>query len=577
MAPGALAPVKEIPHIPVRTTRVTKQGRKITYVLKVIQEPERARACGSGAKSSADRRPVDPPPVVELRIYEGDGEGPANDITFSYEANFFLFATLEVARPIANGRLPHPPAPQVPVLTGMPVSGMAYLDRPSEAGYFIFPDLSVRHEGKYRLSFNLYEETKYPSNDGDAEPSNESKPKIPSPGAPESSFDWRLEVKSIMFMVYSAKKFPGLAESTVLSRTVAEQGCRVRIRRDVRMRRREGKSGGDYDDPVEQDDYARPGRPAEQEPYREGSRSHTGSPEAAERSPYQDPNRRMSGEFQPQQYPGFSPSPVSNHAPPPPGGNLGWIDQQRAGPQYAAPQPHFAQPPTPSVPQPYQAPQPAYHQPPAPQSLPQYRGPPGQNNNYPPYERGPQSAFPSNPPREQRDQQFDEYRRASAPYPLSSAPANSQYPSMESNYNRPQYQPFRPPHSPVSLPPLKMTSIDSKFENMSSPPGPLPSIAPPMHSPNYERAPERSSSYAQPPAAPLPTLSEVTRNGKRAFDDVFSSSASSQPLYNGMRPSSSHQAMNEDDDQQLDSMDHWKMQYRRADGTNLSRELPALE
>jgi hypothetical protein len=31
-------------------TRVTKEGRKLTYRLTVIQQPERARACGSGAK-----------------------------------------------------------------------------------------------------------------------------------------------------------------------------------------------------------------------------------------------------------------------------------------------------------------------------------------------------------------------------------------------------------------------------------------------------------------------------------------------------------------------------------------------
>jgi Velvet factor len=31
-------------------TRVTKEGRKLTYKLTVIQQPERARACGSGAK-----------------------------------------------------------------------------------------------------------------------------------------------------------------------------------------------------------------------------------------------------------------------------------------------------------------------------------------------------------------------------------------------------------------------------------------------------------------------------------------------------------------------------------------------
>lgn len=38
---------KSIPEI---ITRTTKGGRKLTYTLTVIQQPERARACGSGAK-----------------------------------------------------------------------------------------------------------------------------------------------------------------------------------------------------------------------------------------------------------------------------------------------------------------------------------------------------------------------------------------------------------------------------------------------------------------------------------------------------------------------------------------------
>jgi hypothetical protein len=36
--------------VPETQTRVTKEGRKLTYQLTVIQQPERARACGSGAK-----------------------------------------------------------------------------------------------------------------------------------------------------------------------------------------------------------------------------------------------------------------------------------------------------------------------------------------------------------------------------------------------------------------------------------------------------------------------------------------------------------------------------------------------
>ena len=185
----------------------------------------------------ADRRPVDPPPVVELRVFEG--ENTKTDITLSYNANFFLFATLEVARPIANGRM-HP-SPAIPVLTGCPVAGANYLDRPSPAAYFLFPDLSVRHEGWYRLSFNLYEATKDAEDfDVDCRARNADLEVItPRPALKtQESMAWRLEVKSTPFQVYSAKKFPGLSESTEMSRIVADQGCRVRIRRDIRMRKR---------------------------------------------------------------------------------------------------------------------------------------------------------------------------------------------------------------------------------------------------------------------------------------------------------------------------------------------------
>ena len=161
---------------------------------------------------------------------------------------------------MAKGRLPLTP-PTFPVLTGSPVAGMAYLDRPNPAGYFIFPDLSVRHEGLYRLSFSLFEELKE-SKDSDVEPPEGSpkardNPLSSHPMAPRAHVHFRLEVKSIPFAVFSAKKFPGLSESTPLSRTVAEQGCRVRIRRDVRMRRRDKPNEafqGEYDEAYAQPD-----------------------------------------------------------------------------------------------------------------------------------------------------------------------------------------------------------------------------------------------------------------------------------------------------------------------------------
>ncbi|ESU06761.1 hypothetical protein FGSG_11955 [Fusarium graminearum PH-1] len=214
--------------------RVTRGNRSLWYQLTVLQQPERARACGSGMKANSDRRPVDPPPVVELRIVEGPTLEEGKDVTFDYNANFFLYASLEHARPIASCRVSTPTTNNPPILTGVPASGMAYLDRPSEAGYFIFPDLSVRHEGLYRLTFSLFETTKE-EQDFDIQPADGDLP----PGV-----DFRMEIKTDPFSVFSAKKFPGLMESTQLSKTVADQGCRVRIRRDVRMRKRDTKSGG---------------------------------------------------------------------------------------------------------------------------------------------------------------------------------------------------------------------------------------------------------------------------------------------------------------------------------------------
>ncbi|KAG9228949.1 velvet factor-domain-containing protein [Amylocarpus encephaloides] len=338
---------------PMIITRRTKAGRTLEYKLTVIQEPERARACGSGAKSSADRRPVDPPPVVELTVCAIEDDGRKNDITFAYEADFFLFATLESVRDIAPVRGVHPTIPQVPVLTGMPVSGMAYLDRPKEAGYFIFPDLSVRHEGRYQLSLNLYEQTKKLDLDGDAEglPGMKGHPKSLAgalPGMGDASFDFRMEIKSSPFTVYSAKKFPGLSESTPLSRTVAEQGCRVRIRRDVRMRRRE-KTTADFDEkPPEQDAYGRQGRYINQgqEPCsRERSRS-VGADGGSPRTPYG--GQQYVAHYSLHNTPSPQPHPVVMPA----GGNLnfGGPPHQVSGAhhQFALPQAPQAPPPPPS-------------------------------------------------------------------------------------------------------------------------------------------------------------------------------------------------------------------------------------
>ena len=184
--------------------------------------------------------------MVRLRVFEGD-----HDITAFYEATFMLFASLEHARPIANRTLYT--TNHCPVLTGVTCAGAAYLTKPTTAAYFIFPDLSVRHEGWYRIKFHLFEQTKR-REDFDADrliSTSTHSAEGSEQGSPPNDQEMMVNVTyvySLPFQVYSAKKFPGLGQSTELSQIIAEQGCRVRIRKEVRQRKIEGKAGQKEDD-----------------------------------------------------------------------------------------------------------------------------------------------------------------------------------------------------------------------------------------------------------------------------------------------------------------------------------------
>ena len=548
--------------------------------------------------ASADRRPVDPPPVVELRIFEGDAR---NDVTFSYNVNFFLFATLETARPIAQGRVSAPQT-SMPVLTGMPVAGMAYLDRPNPAGYFIFPDLSVRHEGKYRLSFNLYEEVKE-AKDADAEPpvGHPEHPKEPDGKAgamaPSAHVHFRLEVRSEPFTVFSAKKFPGLAESTVLSRVVAEQGCRVRIRRDVRMRRRDNKGGKEYEEFDADGVYTRNDRFATPDVYtqtpmpdrpRSVSHGSVDAPGSYTMEPQRRPSMQEMGYYAQAPYPQAAPpTPVApqsaNNAYPT---HLAFGSSSSA--QYQAPQ--F--PPSQAMAQP----SPAYPQDPAGyhyQASPHMRQVgPTQGYGYGPSQQYQQPQYVQ--PQVRQDgieyKPVPDYRRASVSYPQP-YPSQSigMYNQGDGAYSRPQsgdysYYNGQPPPSAArpptpsasshSLPPLKTLQppLERKYEQPSSAsvmPGP---IVGPSSGLTYDKA----VPYAvAPPAASV----DLSRASKRSYGSVFNSSHMDKPLHGGMRPSTPGQApeteFDDEYDGSLDFPEHNVMSYRRADGSMYRKKCPS--
>ncbi|CAE7196078.1 Sexual development activator VeA [Pyrenophora teres f. teres] len=595
-----------------QSVRTTKDGRQIRYNLQVIQQPERARACGSGAKSSADRRPVDPPPIVELRVFENDQE-----ITFAYNANFFLHASLENARAIAPGRAPSSAGPSFPVLTGTPVAGMAYLDRPTPAGYFIFPDLSVRHEGKYRLSFALFE--------------NLAEVKDLDPEDPDVIYDGnhfvthRAEVKSAPFTVFSAKKFPGLSESTALSRMVAEQGCRVRIRRDVRMRRRENKSSKEWDEYGDDEgsyDRARgtatpdnygppPNAPLDDRPR---SVSNASNPSLA-------PPRRPSMEEMAHGYP---PSTGYQQQMPPPPQNPAYSQMPSYGSnQHQYPQQYPTPQPTPTMMQPPHPPQHSapysqhsQHQSYASQHQSQHQSQPAmpmsQQYGYSNYQQQqpqpqPQPHYEQVTPTRQEQMAPDyghpaEYRRPSLTqpppqqYPAPSHPMQS-YNSMD-QYNRPQpmsqpLQPLQPLHtSPQSY----ASSAPSGMHTPSH--QALPSLRPIVAdklepvSPSYQSPPDTMSAtmsvnsdgsnqnYALPKFNPqaqgLPPMS--AGSNKRSFSSTFDSRHLNDRMVGGSRPQPSGAGYSYDPDSpdMEEPMDRAAMSYRRADGTQRQRHVPEV-
>lgn len=196
------------------TVKQRRENRhEIDYQLTLRQQPKQSRMCGVGEK--ADRRPIDPPPIVQLKVF--DSSLPhAERNSYLQNPYYFMYASLMAAdldeelHLLRDGKTRS--------TTGSVVSSLYHLKDidNTDAGFFVFPDLSVRMEGSYRLKLSLFEIIG------------------------KEVFHCR-SIISNKFFVYSAKKFPGMEESTFLSRSFADQGLKIRIRKELRQRRKLSK------------------------------------------------------------------------------------------------------------------------------------------------------------------------------------------------------------------------------------------------------------------------------------------------------------------------------------------------
>lgn len=120
---------------------------------------------------------------------------------------------------------PSSSAPLGQALTGNTVSSLHRLKdlENREGAYFVFADLSVKLEGAFKLEFNLFEMR-------------------------EDGCVHITSITSAQFTVFAKRNFPGMMESTPLTRTFADQGVRLRLRKEPRaLLRKRGPASDDYE------------------------------------------------------------------------------------------------------------------------------------------------------------------------------------------------------------------------------------------------------------------------------------------------------------------------------------------
>ncbi|KAF9905543.1 hypothetical protein EC991_001573 [Linnemannia zychae] len=151
-----------------------------------------------------------------------NGDLDEQDPLFVLHVSLWSHDGTEVRNMIATPGQSDPPK-LTRILMGSLVVSPILLNNPEgvPGWYFSFPDLSIRTEGTYTLKFSLMRFGSFDfSSSEDGQASMLVAEEISEP-----------------FQVFSAKKFPGMTESTELSKAFAKQGLKIPIRNDLRIRK----------------------------------------------------------------------------------------------------------------------------------------------------------------------------------------------------------------------------------------------------------------------------------------------------------------------------------------------------
>jgi hypothetical protein len=114
---------------------------------------------------------------------------------------------------ISSNAAPAAPGEVKNALAGSLVSSLHKLKDTdnSDGGFFVFGDLSVKLEGFFKLQFTLFE-------------------------IRDQEVEYIKSTTSQPFQVHPSKTWQGMMESTVLTRSFSDQGVRLRLRKEPRLR-----------------------------------------------------------------------------------------------------------------------------------------------------------------------------------------------------------------------------------------------------------------------------------------------------------------------------------------------------
>ncbi|PFH53480.1 hypothetical protein AMATHDRAFT_89963, partial [Amanita thiersii Skay4041] len=213
------------------------RGRVIRAELHEVQKADLGRKY-----ARVDRRPLDPPPVVLMRLFEVSNPGLGSEsaekeiqdysyvVVLGFVCTVDLFPLRSSPDSSKTGLLPdvlhyvdgHPITERSKMtssLVGATFVQPACVDYLGKKSLmFVFADLAVKTEGYFILRYRVFDIFSQPLDH------------------PECVI--QAEHYGGVFRVYSTKEFPGLQASTELTKQLARWGVRLNIRETERKRRK---------------------------------------------------------------------------------------------------------------------------------------------------------------------------------------------------------------------------------------------------------------------------------------------------------------------------------------------------